>query len=595
MYEQSIVPENWPGGGGFSVTQFTLCALYDMHERCRNWWTGSNVDLPLCRYQGVKLKLYQCNELDYVVRIQTELPNTSNKLTYPSCQPFMALMSESKIIVPSKKNERRSKPYKSVFISPPPQLQNKWYFQSDMFKIPLLTIHTSACSLDNTFLKPNQLSQCIHFQSLNTFLIQNRKMSIETRESWYYKQQGTLKYYFYFYDGALPNPDTGKIPLKDLIPLANIRQYKAGMSFNTHAGTLPSAQEFANNYPNYWGNPFYKDHLENQDLYYYSTRSPETIQNFFKQNATTNINKNWEDIDQSGYKTVLTKLDERLVYDLQYNPEKDSGKDTMAYLLQNSAGDGWDPPTNDKLILSGFPLWIIIWGFIDFQIKQKLYTNIDTNCILVLKSTFTQRPHPNPIVPISTSFTTGRSPYSSEVQYADLNKWYPQIQYQLEELNKIASTGPGTPFIDTYLGENITMFYKFKWKWGGSPPRAVNISDPSHQIIYPIPSNINETTSLQNPATPPESLLYSFDNRHGQFTRSAIERISQDWSTENFITSITDTERRLQLQKIFKELETSETQEEKAKQEIFNQLQQLRHQQQCLRQQIICTLKQPSL
>ncbi len=68
MYEESIVPNHWPGGGSFSVTKYTLNALFSLHEKCRNWWTGSNIDLPLCRYKGCSLKFYQCKWTDYVVK-----------------------------------------------------------------------------------------------------------------------------------------------------------------------------------------------------------------------------------------------------------------------------------------------------------------------------------------------------------------------------------------------------------------------------------------------------------------------------------------------------------------------------------------------
>ncbi len=67
MYEDSTVPEFLPGGGGFAVMKFTLFNLYDMHEKCENWWTNSNDNLPLCRYLGCRLKMYQSEFVDYVL------------------------------------------------------------------------------------------------------------------------------------------------------------------------------------------------------------------------------------------------------------------------------------------------------------------------------------------------------------------------------------------------------------------------------------------------------------------------------------------------------------------------------------------------
>lgn len=113
MYQDSIVPIHWPGGGGFSVTKISLETLYEDHLRCRNWWTNSNDQLPLCRYTGAVLKLYQCDQTDYVIKIQTQLPPHSGKLTYPSCHPSMMLMSTDKIIIPSKKQNHLKKATKN--------------------------------------------------------------------------------------------------------------------------------------------------------------------------------------------------------------------------------------------------------------------------------------------------------------------------------------------------------------------------------------------------------------------------------------------------------------------------------------------------
>lgn len=583
MYEESITPDHWPGGGGFSVTQLSLNALYDMHLKCLNWWTNSNVDLPLCRYSGVYLKFYQCDTLDYAVKIQTQLPSSSNKLTYPSTQSSMMLMSKGKLIIPSKQNEKRRKPYKKVFISPPPQLQNKWYFQVDMYKTPLLTIHTSAVSLDNYFIKPDKKNHNITFYSLNTELIQNRQIGINTNTSWHYKKIGNVLYYFYFYDGPqIPNK-LDDIQLQHLIALANPRDYNPGMSF-----AVAKLQEqidlnkYKENYSKYWGNPFHEEHQQQLEHWFISTVSPETLKASF-----TNENSKWSDIQNGTVARVLTQLEQPIYIPYQYNPNKDTGQDTMVYLLSNQQGDGWDPPTKPELILTGFPLWLIFWGFVDFQIKLGIVQSIYTKYIVVCKTKFTQRPQAFPIVPINESFTKGKSPYENSALVADYNKWYPQVQYQTMEINKIVSCGPGTPYLPNQKSENIQMYYKFVWRWGGSPPKTVNIDNPSHQIVYPIPNSEHETTSLQNPAQTPESLLYSFDYRHGNITTTAIDRISKDWSTTNFFASITEPERRNQLQTAFQELQTSEEKEHKTQEEIFQQLQQLRHQQQYLRQRII--------
>nr|UGV38118.1 MAG: ORF1 [TTV-like mini virus] len=596
MYEESVVPNHWPGGGSFSVTKYTLNALFSLHEKCRNWWTGSNIDLPLCRYKGCSLKFYQCKWTDYVVKIQTELPPNSNKLTYPSCQPAMMLMSSGKLIIPSEQTKKLRKGYKKVFVKPTPQLQNKWYFQVDLFNTPLMTIHASACNLKNYFLKPDRHSNNVTFTVLNTFLVQNRNMGIETTAHWPYKHFGTLSYYFYMYEGSeIPN-DTSKIKLGNLIPLTDPRNNKPGFSYNTpNFDEKPKTfKEYTKNWLKFSGNPFNEHNLQHQEFYMITTKSPEAI-NTAVQTKNLSETSVWENLDDAATKTAITQLDEPIFYKLQYNPHRDTGQDTQFYLLSNKGGDGWDPPSNDKLILEGYPMWLGLFGFLDFQIKQKILTNIDINQILVIKSNFTQRPHPTPIVPINTSFTLGHSPYEQTCLPPDKTKWYPQVQYQTMELYEILNTGPGTPFLPETYQENIQMFYKFHFLWGGSPPKHVQINDPSHQITYPITGSEHETTSLQSPGTAPESVMYSFDFRHGSLTEKAFQRISQDWGTQPYITSITDSDTRIQLQKTLQELQQKEEQEIKEEEKVYNQLKQLKQCQQSLRQRIMCLLQSNKL
>lgn len=585
MYEQSIVPEHWPGGGSFSVTQYTLDALYDMHNRCRNWWTGSNEDLPLCRYLGCQLKLYQCQYTDYILKVETELPSNSNKLTYPSTHPSIMLMSNKKYIIRNRQDKKKRKPYTKIWIPPPPQFQNKWYFQVDLYKTPLLQIHASTCNLNNPYLKPQNRSDNITFWTINTTSIQNREISVETDNSWPFKKVGTFYYYMYYYTpGPLPN-DTKTIKVTSLIPLANPRNYYAGQAYDELIHK-PSISDYYTNFKDYWGNIFHPD-LEHIESFAYSRKSPEAIATKMKE--LNNANTTWNQLDEST-EMALTPFNEPIYIPMQYNPNKDTGQDTQIYLLSNRDGHGWDPPGIPELTLEGFPMWLGLWGYIDFQKRLKKVTNIDTSYIMVIKTHFTQKPQNIPLVIINESFTKGHSPYETTTLPEDKNKWYPMVQYQTMEQNKILQTGPFTPNILNYQSDNISIFYKFYFQWGGSPPKNVNVENPAHQIQYPIPRNEYETTSLQNPGQAPESILYSFDHRHGNITTTALSRITKDWTIKEPLFTITDQQRRQQLQQAIQDLQaTEETQQEKEK-EIQQLIQQLQQQQQQYRQRIATLL-----
>ncbi len=173
--------------------------------------------------------------------------------------------------------------------------------------------------------------------------------------------------------------------------------------------------------------------------------------------------------------------------------------------------------------------------------------------------------------------------------------WYPMVEYQEEEINKIVCCGPGIPYEPTYKQENINCFAKLYFKWGGSPPKHVTIENPAQQPIYPIPGNQPATISLQNPAQAPETTLYSFDFRRDFLTRSAQTRISSDWDTEKFVASITEPTTRLNLQRTLQELEAQENQQTQAEKETLQHLQQLRQYQQCLREQMFSIMKNLNL
>ena len=66
------------------------------------------------------------------------------------------------------------------------------------------------------------------------------------------------------------------------------------------------------------------------------------------------------------------------------------------------------------------------------------------------------------------------------------------------------------------------------------------LTDPDKQPKYQIPNNLLRTPSLQSPTTPFEYLLWKFDERRGQITKKAAERITQYKETEKPILPITE-------------------------------------------------------
>nr|UGV34505.1 MAG: ORF1 [TTV-like mini virus] len=589
MYELSTVPEKNPGGGGFCVMQFNLDNLYSMHQHCSNWWTASNDNLPLCRYIRCKIKCYQSAYVDYIVKYSTALPGRSNKLTYPACQPSMLLMSNQKVIVPSKETRKLRKPYKVINISPPAQFNSGWYFQKDISKIPLVTIHAATCSLDHYYTGTDWDSNNITITCLNTDQINNRNFKNEgltTTTPWPYKIQGTVKYYYWFYRGPKEPPtDTKQIEVKYLIPLQQCTEYKLGSDYDEAKAhhNVENVLTYTQKISTFTGNPFMKEYIEEPNNWFFSTTSAQGFATAWNTEGN-NENAKVDQLPIGTTKMQLTKLDDSIIWHIRYNPLNDSGQSTKMYLLKlNRNGlQDWDEPDNDDYILEGFPMWLNIYGFVDFQIKLGAFHNINTDYILCIKNHETKPRINKVIIPLNDSFTKDKSPYLDYLHPADALKWHPQLDYQRDEINNIAKCGPGTPKIGDRQSDEVKIKYDFYFKWGGSPAKMITVDNPIEQAIYPIPRNLNETTTLQGPAQSFESLLYSFDERYNQLTQTAIDRITKDWSTKEILHSITEPTREVPVQ------QTLETQIQQAttSKETEETLQQLLLQQRLLQRQL---------
>ncbi len=236
-------------------------------------------------------------------------------------------------------------------------------------------------------------------------------------------------------------------------------------------------------------------------------------------------------------------------------------------------------------------MWLNIFGFTDFQIKTGKYIDIWKNYILVIQTRATKPLITTPIIPIDQSFIDNLSPYLKNLDPTDARKWFPQLQYQTQSINDITLCGPAIAKLGNRKSEEIKVKYSFYFKWGGNPAKMITVDNPLEQTIFPIPRTEQQTPSLQNPTGDPSKLLYAFDQRRGQITSTALQRIQKDSTTKrHFITDGTHFE---QVQTGETTPETSSSEEEETP--LYEQLQQQRQQQLKLRQRIMKTLKKLQL
>ncbi len=302
---------------------------------------------------------------------------------------------------------------------------------------------------------------------------------------------------------------------------------------------------------------------------------------------------------QATEKMQLTRVQQPLVEQYRYNPFRDTGQTTQMYLLKctedTEVNTAWNPPDNPEIILEGFPLWLNIWGYVDFQIRLGALQSILTKTMLVIKSKALYPETNKPLVFIDSDYLNNKSPYETTVNPDDAKRWYPQVQYQTQQINLIAQTGPGTPKLYDKTSEQITIKYDFLFKWGGNPPKMITVENPLKQIAFPMPSDESKTTSLQSPAHAYETLLYSFDQRHNELTKKALERITKDWQFTSVLSPTTEPTGAVQVLPTFPQEPQEKATQEKEKETLLHQLLEQRNQQQQLRLGILKLMKQLDL
>lgn len=539
LFIDTTTPFHVPSGGGFSLTQLTLQNLFDEHLRLRNWWTKSNDTLPLIRYTGCTVRLYYQKDVDYIFAYNNCFPMKASRLVYNGTQPSVMMLMKHRKIIPCKYYNIRKKPYKKVRIRPPPQLENKWYFQQTLADIPLVNFMATAASLDRFYLNSKAITTTIRFACLDALFFNQHDFKYKKTYGYTPKPQRPLF-------AANQHTTFNEITFEDLTYLGNVFDYQLGTPFKTLPATVTGETRW-NKYfqdPQYWGNPFVDHYLEREIMIITTSVDIGTIRTYFQSNSW-NFKTKIKDMN-----SYFGELTTPLYFECRYTPHKDKGTDNEVYFLHidNHAFNGWEPePNKPELIASNLPLWTLCWGLPDWQKLANIITTIDTHGIMVIKSKYIEPINQTYYVPIGDHFLTGRSPFfpvaheTHETQrtQSDEKNWHPKLSFQLECINSICQTGPGTVKLPADTSVEGKLSYTMYFKLGGCPPPMEIVSNPQNQPIWSIPNNLNEQPSLQSPDTPFQHFLYNFDQRGDYLTERAIKRLKKEFSTKETFSAIT--------------------------------------------------------
>lgn len=569
MYEHSFTGENWPSGGGFSVTKYTLDGLYEQHQLDRNWWTKPNTNMPLVRYLGCKLTFYQSWEVDYVCNVNLTWPMVATNLLYLSCHPNFMMMNKRAIFVPSKITKRLRRGKKTVRLKPPHEMINKWFFAKELAKTGLVMLTAAAASFDHYYIATDKLSNNCSFSSLNPLFYKRHDFITPPVQGYILSQDGTIQKKLFQTHEPTDNLENKKIKDLNLVYLGETKLYK-------DRNTQPLSKTNADNYfttHQHWGNPFTHENLTVQENLLITTKSyADIIAKAKDENATIG----------AGF---FTHPSEVTLFDIRYAPDRDTGVGNKIYLKSVGRDESfWDPPHDEQLICSGFPMWALLYGFVSWQVKLGHVNNIYRSHILVIESNFF-RPQLAYYIPIDQDFIEGNSSYMPEGgRTDDDNKnWYPCLLYQLKAIENIVRTGPGIPKLGGRKSAEAKIKYSFYFKFGGCPPKMDTIDDPTKQETYPVPGLQPSTYSLQNPTYPQEYYLYQFDEKDGMLTERAAKRIKLHKKTEKTLFPTTGAMDPAALQTEA----TSDSEEEETDPTLLRiKLRHLRRQRQQLEQQI---------
>lgn len=570
QYQDTIVEEHLPGGGGWSLLLFSLDALWEEHEKDRNWWTVSNKGLPLVRYVGCTFKFFRDLDVDYAVSYELCYPMVDTPYKHANSSPFITLLAKRRFIVPSFRHKPRGKPYIKKKFHPPSQMKNKWYFQSDICKTGLLMLTTTAVDLNYFSCPPWAISNCITIKCLNPVIFKKKAFRLQQTQG-YTPQPG-----FYYYCFA---PGEHDMKVKNLHYLGGIGQRGIGKRYADNPSTYTTKVTD-------WGNIFTPEVLQ-LDIPVFKT-TVQISQVFNTSNLDTTVQEHVNTTITGG---TITPVTVPFITTLRYNPHRDTGQNNTIYITSiETEENGFKPPTDENLKIQGFPLWLGLWGWLDWQKKAHWVSHIDASYLCVIESKFTE-PELTHFVPIDQSFLDGNGPYNipeKELSDYTLSTWYPKVANQLVTINSICHSGPGTQKYKNLKQIQAHCFYNFTVKWGGCPAPSVDLTNPCSQPKYTVPDNLVQRLQNQDPKTPPELELHDFDERRQQITTKCIKRIQAYTKTEQTLSPIagtTDPPTKTKRQKIQEALQASPEKKEQAT--LQQQLLQQQQQQHLLRRAIL--------
>nr|UHK06411.1 MAG: ORF1 [Torque teno midi virus] len=491
VYKTEWTNAKVPGGGGFGCELFTLNYLYSEYLAKNNIWTASNIHRDLARYTGCEFTLFRHPHTDFVFAYDIMPPFTINKYTYMNLHPHQLLQRKRKRIILSTATNPLGKLKTKVKIKPPKQLSTKWFFQEEMCKYGLVTVAATACNFRYPWMGCCNENQIITLHYIQPGFYKHSEWAQYHTGPYnplgFTGTQMPTNLYYYYYKGN------------------TLTEYSMNNAPGTHYDSSVS-------YQTGW---FIPQVLGAVAVY----RKPN------KQDPLS-----------------LTPCGT-----LRYNPVEDTGKGNKMWLTPTISGT-WGVPKDEDLVMEGWPLWLMLYGYTSFlkQVKNKTI-NFQANMI-VLQSPALYRVRgedPTPFYPIlDKSFINGKSTNNTDPILFLGKYWYPSLYSQRESISEIINCGPYVPKYNETKESTwqLNYFYKFYFKWGGSFPPIQDATNPANQNTYDVPDKFQEAIQIDDPLQQKAATtLKTWDYRRGSITQKALKRMYQNLESDTSLSTDSET------------------------------------------------------
>ena len=539
-----------------TTDKFSLRILYDEYKRFMNYWTASNEDLDLCRYLGCTFYFFRHPEVDFIIKINTMPPFLDTAITAPSIHPGLMALDKRARWIPSLKNRPGKKHYIKIRVGAPKMFTDKWYPQTDLCDMTLLTVYATAADMQYPFGSPLTDTVVVNFQVLQSMydtkisILPEQKPERETLLSSiseyipFYNTTQTIAQLKPFVDAGAHSQTNTTTTWSSLL---NTTKFTTGTTTTyTYPGSTSTTVTFITANDTWYRGTAYKNNITDvaqkaKKLYFETTQkllgntfhgSDDTLE--YHAGLYSSI---WLSAGRSYFETPGAYTD------IKYNPFTDRGEGNMLWIDWLSKKDMKYDKVQSKCLVADLPLWAAAYGYLEFCSKSTGDTNIHMNARLLIRSPFTDPQlilHTDPtkgFVPYSLNFGNGKMPGgSSNVPIRMRAKWYPTLFHQQEVLEALAQSGPFAYHSDIKK-VSLGIKYRFKWIWGGNPVRQQVVRNPCkepHSSGNRIPRSIQIVDPKYNS---PELTIHAWDFRRGYFGPKAIQRMQQQPTATEFLSA----------------------------------------------------------